>query len=84
MPKMPKIGQRNNTKTRYHSSNGLKTFLISNVGDIEVLLMNHRTYQGEIAHNLSGKKRAAIIERARELSVHLTNKNAKVRATPAE
>ncbi len=81
---MPNIGQRNNKKTRYHTEGRFKTFLITNVNDVELLLMNHRTFQGEIAHNIAGRKRVQIIERAKELNVHLTNKNAKTKSTPSE
>ena len=81
---MPKIGLRNSKKTRYHSLSGLKTFHITNLADIELLLMNNRSYQGEIAGNISARKRVAIIQRAKELNVRLTNGNAKVRKTPTE
>jgi len=54
---MPNIGQRNNKKTRYHTEGRFKTFLITNVNDVELLLMNNRTYQGEIAHNIAARKR---------------------------
>ena len=66
---MPNIGLRNSNKTRYHSVSGFKTFLITNVADIELLLMNNRSYQGEIAGNISARKRVVIIQRAKELNV---------------
>ena len=81
---MPGIGKRNNSKTRHYLQNGLKKFLLTNVEDIEVLLMNNRTYCAEIATNISSKKRAQIIDRARELNVTLTNGTAKVKSTPSE
>ena len=81
---MPKIGMRNNKKTRYYLPSGLKKFTITNLDDIELLLMNNRTYIGEIAHNISGRKRVQIIDRARDLNVCLTNGSAKVKTTPTE
>ena len=81
---MPNIGKRNNAKTRYYLQNGLKKFVLTNVTDIEVLLMNNRTYCAEIATNISSEKRAQIIDRARELNVTLTNGTAKVKSTPSE
>ncbi len=81
---MPSIGMRNNTKTRYHMPSGLKDFLITNLNDVELLLMNNRVYAGTIATNISAKKRKDILQRARELNVRITNANAKVRATPTE
>ena len=80
----PSIGNRNDKKTRYYRNFGLKTFLITNKKDLEMLLMNNRTYCGEIAHNISARKRAELITRAKELNVRLTNGNAKVTTAPSE
>ena len=55
--KMPKIGNKQDKKTRYTLPNGFKKMLISNEADIELLLMNNRTYCGEIAQNISVGKR---------------------------
>ena len=52
---MPKIGYGNDKKTRFHLPNGLKKFLVHNIGDLNVLLMNNRTFCAEIAHNVSGR-----------------------------
>ena len=46
--------------------------------------MNNRDYAGEIATNVSARKRAVIVQRARELNVRLTNGNAKVRKTATQ
>ena len=81
---MPTIGRRNDRRTRNYSKDGFKTFLISNPGDLELLLMNNRTYKGEIAQNISKRKRAQIVQRAKELNVGLTNGSAKLVAKPSE
>ncbi len=52
---MPKIGYRNDKKTRFHLPNGLKKFVVNNTKDLEVLLMNNRTFCAEIAHNVSAR-----------------------------
>ncbi len=52
---MPKIGYRNDKKTRFHLPNGLKKFLVHNIKDLDVLLMNNRTFSAEIAHNVSAR-----------------------------
>ena len=52
---MPKIGYGNDKKTRFHLPNGLKKFLVHNAKDLEVLLMNNRTFCAEIAHNVSSR-----------------------------
>ncbi|KYK56650.1 60S ribosomal protein L32 [Drechmeria coniospora] len=75
---MPSIGFRSNKKTRYMMPSGHKAFLVSNVKDLELLMMHNRTYAAEIAHNVSSRKRIDIIARAKQLAVKVTNAKAKV------
>ncbi|KAJ3281476.1 60S ribosomal protein L32 [Blyttiomyces sp. JEL0837] len=81
---MPKIGYGSNIKTRHVMPNGFKKFLVSNVRDLELLLMHNRTYAAEIAHNVSSKKRVEILERALQLDVKVTNASGRVRAAESE
>jgi len=69
---MPKIGYGSNKKTRDLMPNGFKKFVVSNVKDLELLLMHNRTYAAEIAHNVSSKKRIEIVERAKQV-IYLYN-----------
>ncbi|PHH68427.1 hypothetical protein CDD80_7523 [Ophiocordyceps camponoti-rufipedis] len=71
---MPSIGYGSNKKTRYMMPSGHKAFLVSNVKDVELLMMHNRT----IAHNVSSRKRIDIIARAKQLGVKVTNAKAKV------
>ena len=45
-------------KTKHMLPNGFKKFQIRCPQDLEILLMNNRTYAGEVAHNLSARVRA--------------------------
>ncbi|EPE04276.1 60s ribosomal protein l32 [Ophiostoma piceae UAMH 11346] len=75
---LPSIGFGSNKKTRHMTPSGHKAFLVSNVNDVELLLMHNRTYAAEIAHNVSSRKRVDIIARAKQLGVKVTNVKAKV------
>ncbi|KAJ3106833.1 60S ribosomal protein L32 [Phlyctochytrium planicorne] len=81
---MPKIGYGSNKITRHLLPNGFKKFLVSNVKDLDLLLMHNRTYAAEIAHNVSSKKRISILERAQQLDIKITNPSGRVRASESE
>ena len=76
---VPKIGFGSDKRTRHLLKSGFKKFLITNLKDLEILLTNNRTFAGEIAHNISARKRVQIIKRAVELNVRLTNARGKVK-----
>ena len=77
---MAKVGYGSDAKTRFLLPSGFKKFLVTNLRDLEILLMNNRTFSGELAHNLSARKKAAIVRRAAELNVRLTNSRGKLKA----
>jgi large subunit ribosomal protein L32e len=77
--RMPVIGYGSDKKTRYLLPCGMKKFLIRNLSDLEILLMNNRKYAGEIAHSISAQTRLTIIQRAKELNVRLLNDDARVK-----
>ncbi len=52
---MPKIGYGSDNTTKFFLPNGLKKFVVHNVKDLDVLLMNNRTFCAEIAHNVSSR-----------------------------
>ena len=77
--KCVKIGYRTDKKTRDVMPNGFKKFLIKCPAELEILLMNNRVFCGEIAGNLSSRKKALIVKRAAELNVRLTNSKGKLK-----
>merc|ERR1712166_635892 len=80
----PKIGFQQARKTRHMLPSGFRKLLIRNEKDIELLLMNNRTYCGEIAQGISPGKRLRIVARAKELNVRLTNAQAKAKKESTE
>eukprot|EP00826_Nyctotherus_ovalis_P000438 TRINITY_DN0_c499_g1_i1.p1 TRINITY_DN0_c499_g1~~TRINITY_DN0_c499_g1_i1.p1 ORF type:complete len:135 (+),score=46.17 TRINITY_DN0_c499_g1_i1:40-444(+) len=82
--RMPGAGYGSNRKTRFMLANGLKKFVITNVKDLELLLMHNREFMGEIAHNLSARTRKIVVERAKELNVKLSNGEARLKKAENE
>ena len=50
-------------QTRHLLPNGLKKLVVSNVRELELLLMHNKSFAAEIAHNVSSRNRIAILER---------------------
>merc|ERR1712198_752369 len=48
---MPNIGYGSNKKTKHICPDGYKKFLVHNVKELEVLMMQNKTFSAEIAHD---------------------------------
>lgn len=81
---MPNVGYASNKKTRHMLPNGFYKFLVHNVNELEVLMMQNRTYCAEIAHSVSSRKRIAIIDRAAQLDIKVTNPGARLKVEETE
>ncbi|KAF3824556.1 hypothetical protein GH733_008841 [Mirounga leonina] len=63
---MPNIGYGRNKKAKHMRP-------ICNIKELEVLLMCNKSYCAEIAHNVSSKNHRAIVERASQMTMRVTN-----------
>ena len=78
------IGYGSDKATRHMMPSGFYKFTVSNVAQLEVLLMQNRKYAAEIAHNVSSRKRKEIVERAEQLNIKVLNGAARLKAEENE
>ncbi|XP_037852771.2 large ribosomal subunit protein eL32-like [Chlorocebus sabaeus] len=81
---MPNIGYGSNKKTKHMLPSGFWKFLVHNVKELEVLPTCNKSYCAEITHNVSSKNRKAIMERAAQLAIRVTNPNARLHSEENE
>merc|ERR1711971_811081 len=68
---------------KLHTLN-MKKVLVHNLKELEVLMMQNKTYCAEIARGVSAKNRKTLIERAAQLAIRVTNPNARIRSEENE
>ena len=84
LTKLVNIGYGSDKKTRHRLPGGWYKFVVNNVKELEMLLMQNRSYAAEIAHNVSSRKRQEIVERAAQLNIKVLNCGAKLKAEENE
>merc|ERR1712170_168923 len=82
--KLANCGYGSNKKTKDLLPNGFLKFSVSNVPEVELLMMHNRKYAAEVAVNVSVRKRKEIVERAAQLNIKVTNANARARTEQNE
>jgi large subunit ribosomal protein L32e len=82
--RMVKIGYGTNAKTRNMLKNGFLRTVVHNIAELEGLMMQNRKYAAEIAHNVSARGRKAIVARAAELNIKVTNGKARLQEEQAQ
>ena len=60
---MPNIGYGRNAKNRHMMPSGFKKVLVNNMKELEVLMMQNKTYCAEIARGVSAKNRCVSLVR---------------------
>ena len=75
----PSVGYGSDTITRNIHPHGFKTVIVNNVGELEMLMMHNRTYAATVGKSVSSRVRRAIVERAEQLAIRVSNANARVK-----
>ncbi|ELP90513.1 60S ribosomal protein L32, putative [Entamoeba invadens IP1] len=76
---MPRIGYGSDKKTRFMLPCGMFKFTVHNTTELEMIMMQNRTYAAEIHHAVSAKKRMEIVARAKVLNIRVLNGDARIK-----
>ncbi|VCX37738.1 unnamed protein product [Gulo gulo] len=57
---------------------GFRKFLLHDIQELEMLLMCNKSHCAEIAYKVSSKNHKAMVERAAQLAIRVTNPNARL------
>ncbi|VFV46901.1 60s ribosomal protein l32-like [Lynx pardinus] len=77
-------GTDNRARRRFKGQILMPNFLVHKVEELEVLLTCNRSYCVDSAHSVSSRNRKAVVERAAQLALRVTNPNARLRSKENE
>ncbi|XP_037593194.1 60S ribosomal protein L32-like [Cebus imitator] len=72
---MPNIGYGSNKRTKHVLPSSFWKFLVHHAKKPEVRLLRSKPYDAEVAHKVSSRNHKAIVERAAQPAIRLTNPN---------
>jgi len=79
-----KIGFGTQKSHRHILPCGFKKFVANNGRDLDMLLLQNRVYAVQFAHNLSVRKRIAMLKKARQLDLRVLNAGARITTKDAQ
>lgn len=81
---LPQVGYGTNKKTRDLLPDGFRKCRVSNIKDLEMIMMQNRKFAVEIAGSVGARVRKLIVKRAQELNIKVLNAAARLKANESE
>ncbi|CAG9460710.1 unnamed protein product [Pedinophyceae sp. YPF-701] len=75
---MPNIGYGSDKRTRNMLPSGLYNAVVNNMTDLEALMMHSKRFCCTIGSSVGARSRKALVERAKQLNITVTNGKARL------